>query len=279
MGRTRRWILGIAIGIALSYAMIVPAVYFTQRSLIFPAPENFSEVPAGYEQVSLRTSDGLDLAAINRRAAPGMPTLVFFHGNGDSWAGSAAATAALAQAGYGVLVPEYRGYGSNPGQPSEAGLYKDGRAASAWLTARGVNPDRQVLVGNSLGSGVATQLALEFQPAALVLVSPFSSLSDVVVEKLPWLPGRWMVRDRFDNAAKIGKVTVPVLILHGTLDTMVAPAHARRLAAANPQAKLVLVPGYAHELAYKQAAQQLEIEWLGSLGGLHPTHRQIPAGT
>ena len=124
MGRTRRWILGIAIGIASSYAMIVPAVYFTQRSLIFPAPENFSEVPAGYEQISLRTSDGLDLAAINRRAAPGMPTLVFFHGNGDSWAGSAAATAALAQAGYGVLVPEYRGYGSNPGQPSEAGLYK-----------------------------------------------------------------------------------------------------------------------------------------------------------
>lgn len=278
MGRAKRWILGITIGIAASYAMIVPAVYLTQRSLIFPAPELFSEVPAGYEQVSLRTSDGLDLAAVNRPAAPDMPTVVFFHGNGDSWAGSAAATAALAQAGYGVLVPEYRGYGSNPGQPSETGLYKDGRAASAWLTARGVTPEQQVLIGNSLGSGVATQLALDVQPAALVLVSPFSSLPDVVVEKLPWLPGKWLVRDRFDNAAKIGKITAPVLILHGTLDTMVLPAQAQQLAAANPRARLMLVPGYAHELAYEQVAQQREIDWLRSLSGLHPSHRQIPAG-
>ena len=124
MGRTRRWILGIAIGIASSYTMIVPAVYFTQRSLIFPAPENFSEVPAGYEQISLRTSDGLDLAAINRRAAPGMPTLVFFHGNGDSWAGSAAATAALAQAGYGVLVPGTGGMVAIRGSQAKPGYTK-----------------------------------------------------------------------------------------------------------------------------------------------------------
>lgn len=276
--RARRLIFGVVIGIAVSYAMILPAVYLTQRSLIFPAPEHFSDVPTGFDQVSLRTADGLDLAAVYRPAAPGMPTIVFFHGNGDSWTGSAAATAALAEASYGVLVPEYRGYGGNHGKPSEAGLYKDGRAAIAWLKARGIGSDRLVLIGNSLGSGVATQLALDTRPAALVLVSAFSSLPDVVIEKLTWLPGRWMVSDRFDNAAKIGRITAPVLILHGTMDAMVLPAQAQQLAAANPRAKLVLVPGYAHELAYARPAQQIEIEWLRSVPGLYPTQRHSPAG-
>lgn len=263
--RLRRVLMGALAGLALAYAVTVGAIYAAQRSLIFPAPTSFADIPAGYERVSLTTSDGLTLAAAWHPPAPGQRTALFFHGNGDTWAGGAKAMEALAAAGYGVLLPEYRGYGTNPGQPDEAGFYADGRAALAWLAARGIAPRQVVLVGNSIGGGPATQLASEVQPAALMLISPFASLPDVVAEKFPWMPARWLVRDRFDNAAKLGRVTVPVLVLHGTADTMIPPGHARRLAAAQPRATLQLVPGADHDLAYLPQAQLAGGAWLAKV--------------
>lgn len=257
-----RLVLGVLGGVLLAYAIILPALYFSQRSLIFPAPASFPDLPQGYGAVRLRTSDGLELATAYRPAQLGKPVLVFFHGNGDNWTGGARALDALAKAGYGVLLPEYRGYGTNPGEPNEQGFYRDGRAALAWLAAHEIKPGRTVLIGNSIGSGVATQLASESSPAALVLISPFSSLPDVAAEKFRWLPVRWLVRDRFDNAAKLGTVKAPVLVLHGTADTMIPPEHAQRLAVANPRARLELLPGFDHDLAYAPAAQQASLQWL-----------------
>jgi len=266
LARVRRLLIGTLIALALTYMVILGALYATQRSLIFPAPVSFAELPGGYEQISLPTTDGLMLAAAWRPPVAGKPVLLFFHGNGDSWDGGALAMEAFSAAGYGVLLPEYRGYGANPGEPDEQGIYRDGRAALAWLDARGIKAGRVVLVGNSLGSGVATQLATETRPAALMLVSGFASLPGVVADKFPWLPARWLVRDRFDNAAKLGRVTAPVLVLHGGADTLIGPAHARRLAAANPHARLVLVPHTGHELAYLPRAQEIQKDWLDGLG-------------
>lgn len=173
--------------------------------------------------------------------------------------------AGLAEAGYGVFLPEYRGYGGNPGEPTEQGLYQDGRAALAWLQASGFAPGQILLVGNSIGGGPATQLAIESTPAALILVSPFSSLPDVVAEKLPWIPGRLLIRDHFDNAAKISRVAAPILILHGTTDGLIPHSHSERLARINHRAKLVLVPGVGHELAYGPQARLVELDWLAGL--------------
>lgn len=260
--RLRRVLAGTLLGLILAYGVIVGGLYAAQRGLIFPAPTALADVPPGYERVSLTTADGLTLAAAWHAPAPGKPALVFFHGNGDSWTGGATAMTALVDMGYGVLLPEYRGYGTNPGQPDEQGFYNDGRAALDWLTAHGIAARRVVLVGNSIGGGTATQLAAETPVAGLILISPFASLPDLVAEKFRWLPGRWLVRDRFDNAAKLGRVTAPVLVLHGLADTMIPPAHARRLAQAQPRAALVLVPGADHDLAYLPTAQQIEVDWL-----------------
>lgn len=283
----RRIVAGGALGLALAYAFVVPGLYFAQRGLIYPAPQGAAQVPPGFEEVALATADGLELAAAWRPPLSGRPTLVFFHGNGDDWAGGARATARLAARGYGVLLPEYRGYASNPGQPDEPGLYRDGRAALDWLTARGIAPAGVVLVGNSIGSGVATQLAREGRGRALVLLSPFASLPDLIAEKLPWLPVRWLVRDAYDNAAKLGAVRAPVLVVHGTADTMIAPDHARRLARVNRHAKLVLLPGLDHDLAWDQGAQAVQQDWLEQVfaaqaspqASPQPIQRQIPAGT
>lgn len=261
----RRVLIGIAAGSLLAYLTAAAAIYLTQRSLIYPAPQPSAIVPDGYQRIVLKTADGLTLAALYRPPDGAKRVLVFFHGNGDGWGGAATANRLLAEAGYGVLLTEYRGYGANPGQPHEAGFYADGRAALAWLEAAGLGPERTVLIGNSIGSGPATQLASEIQPAGLILISGFTSLPDVVAAKLPWLPARWLVRDTYDNRAKLAAIKVPILLLHGAEDRLIEPAMAQALHAANPAARLVLVPGFGHELAYQSDAQQIELDWLGRL--------------
>lgn len=263
--KARQVLIGIALGTMLALLAATGALYLAQRSLIYPAPQHFAAIPAGYQQIALHTADGLDLAAIYSPPRAGQRVVVFFHGNGDSWDGAAQANRLIAGAGFGVLLVEYRGYGGNPGQPDEAGFYADGRAALGWLAAQGLGMERIVLVGNSIGSGTATELAKSTHPAGLVLISAFTSLPAVVGEQLPWLPIRWLVHDKYDNQRKLGAVTAPTLLLHGSADTMIGPSHAEALQAAQPKAQLVLVPEYGHELAYQEVSQRIELAWLQGL--------------
>jgi uncharacterized protein len=256
--------------IALSFLVFLVAaagiLYFGQRFFFYPAPqERLAAPPAGYRFVETKTSDGLKLRAAYRPATQGKPTLLFFHGNGDSIAGADAATRMLTEAGYGAMLVEYRGYGGNLGSPSEEGFYRDGDAAIAWLKAIGIGPERLVIIGNSIGSGPATEIALRHNPAALVLVSGFASLPFVVADLYPFIPAELMVRDRYDNKAKLGRVKSPILILHGDADTLVRPVNAQRLAKAAPKAKLGMVAGTGHELAYRPEAQQPMLNWLATL--------------
>ncbi|MBB4099499.1 alpha/beta hydrolase [Sphingomonas kyeonggiensis] len=255
--------------LAFLYLTALVSLALGQRALIYPAPKaasiNPADVPPGFAPVTLATRDGLHLHAAYRTAAPGHPTLVFFHGNGSRIEESALATALLGQRGNGLLLVEYRGYRGNPGKPSEQGLYADGRAALAWLDGHGVPANQRILIGNSLGSGVATQLATEQPIAGLVLISGFTSLPDVAAGHYPWLPARLLLRDRYDNLTKLPQVSAPVLVLHGTADTLIPASHARALAAAAPRADLELVPGYGHELAFEPVAQARILAWLGAL--------------
>lgn len=272
----RRLAIGLVGGALLAYGVTLPALYAAQDGLLFPATGSPAELPDGYDEIGLSTADGLQLRAAWRPPAPGRPVAVFFHGNGDSLSGAARATRVLAEAGYGVMLVEYRGYGGNPGKPGEAGLYADGRAALSWLSGKGIGSGQVVLIGNSMGSGVATQLAREARVAALVLVSPYSSLPELAAQKMPWVPARWLVRHRFDNLAKLPHVTAPVLIQHGTADTMILPGHAQDLAAAQPRAKLQLLSGLDHDLAWDRGAQLMQRDWLEAV--LQPSQRQGPAG-
>lgn len=153
-------------------------------------------VPAGFERVRYNIADGIEIAAGWRKAEPGRPTMLFFHGNGADWQSTAFVTARLAA----------QGYGGNPGTPSEAGLYEDGRAAWRFLREQDLHQGEIVLVGNSIRSGVATQLAGETEPRALVLISPFDSLEETASRALRWLPVRMLLRDRYDNVGKFPHV-------------------------------------------------------------------------
>ena len=205
-----------------------------QRSLTYypdatrPTPAE-SGVPE-LAPVTLGTEDGLSLLAWHAppRAA-GAPSLIYFHGNAGHIGMRGFKVRAYLNAGLGVLLTTWRGYSGNPGTPTEEGLYADGRAARAFLRARGCGDARHILYGESLGTGVAVHLAREASPAALVLEAPFSSVVDIASGRFPLLPVRPLIVDRFDSAAKIGRVAAPVLIVHGERDRTIPVRLARKL--------------------------------------------------
>ncbi len=245
--------------------MILLILALGQRYFIYPAPKGEGRDAPGFEEVLYQTADGLELSAGYRAGSNGMPTIVYFHGNGADWQSSVVATDRLTPAGYGVFAAEYRGYRGNPGSPSEEGLYADGRAAIAWLKARGVSPNQVVLIGNSIGSGVAKQMATEIDARAVVLISPFASLPQGAGEKLWWLPVDLLMLDRFNNLAKMPQITAPILLLHGDADEVIPHHHSQQLAQANPAAELVIFAGAGHDLAWHDKAEQAVLQFLEAL--------------
>ena len=251
-----------AIGLYLAAMLLV---WGFQRSLIYPAPQNVVAVADGYQEATLNTSDGLSIRAFYREADAAKPTLVYFHGNGGTLQGSMAANAIFAREGYGLLLVNYRGYGGNPGSPSEDGFYNDGRAAMAFLAAQGVLTADTILIGNSIGSGTATQMASEFTPKALILSAPFTSVPDVAAQSMSWLPVRMLAKDRFDNAAKIGVLELPILVQHGLADDLIPSQHGETLAELAQNAELQLFDGIGHDLTFMPQAQTARLAWIEAL--------------
>lgn len=261
----KRVVLIFAGALITFYVAIAAILAVGQTAFIYPAPRAQGHVTGGFEQVIYRTGDGLELAAGYRRAEPGWPTILYFHGNGADWTSSIMATDIMVPEGFGVLAAEYRGYYGNPGTPNEAGLIADGRAAMAFLADAGVAANDVFIVGNSIGSGVAAQIAAEFDPAALILISPFASLSQLVPEKLWWLPTGLLLRDRYDNETALRHVSSPVLILHGGADSLIPPAHAEQLATGRPGTQLEIFPGVDHDLAWHQSAERRALAFMNQI--------------
>ena len=257
-----RALLGGIVALAALYVALGFILWWQQDRLFYPAPTTHGDLPGGAERVRLQTDDGLMLDAAWYPGDIDKPAVLHFHGNGGNLEGASVETALLRENGYPALLVTYRGYGTNPGTPSEEGFYRDGRAALAHLRAKGYGPSRVIVSGNSIGSGTAVQIALEAGPAALVLTSPFTSLPDVAAAKMPFYPVRSMMRDRFDNRAKIGRIAAPTLIVHGAGDTLVPAAMGKRLADASSSADFVLVPGIGHDLTFHPRPQRIVLDWL-----------------
>lgn len=254
-----------ALLLLITYLAIIALIWSQQNRLLYPAPRDVAPLSPGFAEVSLKTDDGLALRAFYHPSVDSRPSIMYFHGNGGSLYGATLETKAFVSAGYGVLLVEYRGYGGNPGEPSERGLYRDGRAAMAFLAEHGIAPAHIVLIGNSLGSGVATEMAREFPVRALVLTAPYTSLQEVAAGKMRWAPVRWLMRDHFDNLAKIAQIDRPLLVLHGTTDTLIPIAHGRQLAQAAPHGTFMPFDGLGHDISFDHSAQTAIVEWLERL--------------
>jgi fermentation-respiration switch protein FrsA (DUF1100 family) len=219
-------------------------IYFPSRE---PVPSVTTVLPGG-EDIVLETGDGIRLGAWFLPAPEHGPAVLVCNGNGGDRMMRAPLAAALRRAGLSVLLFDYRGYAGNPGSPSEEGLAADARAARAFLAARReVDPRRIAYFGESLGAAVVVRLALESPARALVLRSPFTSLTDVGRLHYPWLPVAALLADRYPSVSRIGGLAVPLLVIAGDRDTLVPAELSRQLydTASGPK-QFVLVPGADH---------------------------------
>jgi uncharacterized protein len=233
--------------IAAIYVGFVALLYVTQRSLIYlPDRQMIGEFTA-FERVSVRSADGIDLVSLFVPPQGTRPVVVLFHGNAGHVGDRTDKARSLTSRGYGVMLVGYRGYGGNLGSPTEDGLYADARAALDWLAGRGLAEGRLVFYGESLGSGVAVQMARERKAAALVLEAPFTSLGDGAASHYPYVPARLLVKDKFENIAKIGQINAPLLIVHGERDDVLPVRMGRALLAKAAEPKRgVFLPDAGH---------------------------------
>ncbi|HSB62000.1 MAG TPA: alpha/beta hydrolase [Vicinamibacteria bacterium] len=251
-GARGRWLAGLAIGAAV---LVLPVLF--EKSLIyFPARAHDlapSDLGLPHEDVTLVAEDGVRLHAFFLPAPS--PRLAVLLANGNAGNVSHRLPRALIlhrRLRADVLLFDYRGYGRSEGSPDEEGTYRDARAAHRHLAReRGVPPERLVLFGESLGSAVALELALSRPCRALVLESPFTSIPDMAAVAFPVLPLRALVRTRYDNLAKIARLGVPLLVLHGERDEVVPFEQGRRLFEAAPEPKrFFAIPGAGHNDTY-----------------------------
>lgn len=246
----RSAILGVALFVGGCAGMIRGQIY--QPDPIAPAA-NTAWPGATPQAVAATTADGLTLKGFYWPPADGHSDLiVYFHGNGGNARAAAAHAAPLARGGHGVLVADYRGYGGNPGRPTERGLIADG---DAWMRLAGkLQPTgRKYVFGHSLGAAIALETAARLPVDGVVTLGAFARLADVAPGiARPFLP------DRYDNLAAIRRVSVPVFLMHGTADMTVPFANAARLrAASGGRATVITLEGGGHQVDLAQIAPRL----------------------
>jgi hypothetical protein len=244
------WSLGIA---ALLYIVVLTGLYVFQRRLLFipdtTPPDPIRAGLADADVLHIPTDDGLALTAWHfPPPAPDGFTVLLMHGNAGNIAHRADRVRRMRAIGWGVLLLEYRGYGGNPGSPSEDGLIRDARAGLATMQRLAVPPERTLLWGESLGTGLAVWLGSENRVAAVLLEAPYTSIADAAQRQYPFVPVRPLLKDKFDSLSRIGRVRAPILVTQGGRDRLVPPAMGRALiAAATAPTELWVAPEAGHE--------------------------------
>ncbi len=258
-----------AIALALAVMMVLPEgraamlTQFQRRFLYFPM-RDFVASPADYgfrhEEVDLTAEDGVAIHAWWLPASDATRTVLFLHGNAGNVSYWVEVATVFREVGWNTLILDYRGYGRSAGAPTEEGTYLDARAAYLHLVKdRGIDPSGLIVIGRSLGGGVATWLAEHHPIGGLVLENTFTSIADIVAKALP-LPGiRTFVRLGYPSLSRMARLDVPLLVIHGAGDELVPFAHGKALfdAAPGPAKRFVELRG-GHNDAF--AVSRLEYE-------------------
>lgn len=270
--------MSVVVIVAVAVLLAVGALWVFQRRFIYFPSQALPPMATALfdaEEVSFPTDDGLTLSAwlVPAFRATNGTTVVVFQGNAGNRGDRTPLARAIADRGYGVLLVDYRGYGGNPGSPTEDGLLADGRAAVAYLETRAdVDADRLAYFGESLGAAVAIGVAEQRPPAALVLRSPFASLPEVASVHYPFLPTSALLWDRYPNLERIRGIDVPVLVVAGSADSVVPIAQSRRLYEAAPEPKrFVMIEGADHNDYELTAGDQLVAEVAAFLDSVIPS--------
>jgi uncharacterized protein len=272
--------------VALGLAVLLLLLWLAQRRLIYfpdggPVPHPGAVGLPTASEVVVGTEDGLALGAwFVEPKGPGLGwTLILLNGNAGHRAFRAPLAGRLADRGVGVLMLDYRGYGGNPGSPTEGGLLRDARGARRWLDQRLTRHQTRVCyLGESLGTGVAVALAVEREPEAMILRSPYTSMSDVARYHYPFLPADWLLRDRYPSEGRIRRVSCPTLIIAAERDSIVPVELSRRLFEATSPAhrRWFLLPGADHNDEETLAGDAVIDEMIRFLEDVSTNGRRVP---
>lgn len=266
------------ITVLLVYVMIMAAMFVFQRKLLYPANRHILSL-AQYnvpnaEEVKLHTPDGLTLQSWYFAPQGNIPTILYLHGNAGHLGDRTLKLTSYNASGFGVFALSYRGYGASEGSPDEQGIYTDARTALDYLTKeKGLMPEQIVLYGESLGSGVAIQMATEHDVAAVVLEAPYTSIERRASELYPWLPVPWLIKDKFYSIRKIDSINAPLLIFHNDGDQVVPQRHGRALfEKAKEPKKAYWLPGSGHvDFEWDELAAHMKL-FAEQQGIISPSH-------
>jgi hypothetical protein len=261
----------LAAALALGLCALLPGGRALSRKIVFPTYRvDMLPSPPGVTEETLQARDGVPVHVLELPGPTGSPVLVHFHNNRETAAHPVWLARAMQGRGFGVLLVEYRGYGDSAGAaPSEDGLYLDAEAALDMLGHRGIGPDRIVLWGTSLGTGVAAEMARRGRGSALVLVTPYTSIPDIAGQVVPEPLARLLVPDHFDTLDKSASIHMPTLVIHGDADEVVPFWMGERISHAIQGAALLRIEGGKHGDLFMRDPERL----LGAIAALAAEHR------
>ena len=220
-----RYLLKILYFIIVLYIIALVYLYNVQREMIYEPDTSKLILTKSYKKyftaINIDTDDGLKLISWYAKSVGNKPTILYFHGSHGSIIDRIDNLIPFVKYGFGLLMLSYRGYGGNQGEISEEGLYKDARAGIKFLLDKQINLPNIILFGESLGTGVAIQMAVEYPVKLLILQSPYTSIIDLAYIKYPMFPNKWLVKDSFDSFSKIPRITQKTIVIHGLKDQTV----------------------------------------------------------
>jgi hypothetical protein len=237
--------------IAIVYTGVILGIYFNQRNLQYHPNKEVKDV-AAYDlgdttEIFLTTSDGAKIQTWVHMPKPGMPMTIWYHGNAHHLGQRAEKFKQLIDLGYGFIAPSWQSFGKSDGVPSQAGIYEVARLAIKYSQQLGFKTEDTILIGESLGSGIASQMATEHKFKGVFLITPYTTIADRAQEMYWYLPVKYLTKDNFNNIDNISRINAPVLIVHGDDDDIIPHSHSQKLfeKALEPK-KLIIYPGKHH---------------------------------
>ena len=223
--KPENFLLFIIISISLIYLSVLVFLFFFQRSLLYHPKENNyfgDKLEVDIEKVQIRTVDNINLLGwFHKKDLKKFKTIVYFHGNAGKLENRIHKLNHFKDMDVNFLIISWRGFSGNSGKPSEQGLYKDGTSAIDWLKSKGLAEEDIIVYGESLGTGIATQVVQNKNFAGLILETPFTSMVDAAKNIYPYIPIGLLLKDKYENDKKIKNINIPVLVMHGEADQIV----------------------------------------------------------
>ena len=239
------------ISLVLAYFLLVGIIYIKQRDMLYHPSKQVHELSYynldNTEEITIITKDNVALQAWYHPASLNHEMIIFLHGNSGNLEDRVPHLRELIEMGYGFIIPAWRGFGKSEGLPSLNGLLLDAQAAIHFLQTKHYPLDKIIIVGESLGTSIATQITVEHKFKGLFLITPYTSIADRAGEIYPFLPTQLLTKDNFKVLDNIDKINQPLLMIHGDQDIVVPYQHSEKIfTKAHEPKKLIIYPGIGH---------------------------------